>query len=294
MMGFETLRFHGWGWGMGVGIPRIRRLGGSEVRDGRILILVDFRDAVVVYLFISYRQSRGCRVSASATSATFLPEVPWSAPRTHCHLVMRSSKENWGSSLFRLLGFRSPLPDSAGEFVLFAGFRVVRLKVFVLRTLSILETSSKILGRHSRDKVCGNEPPPFHMSSLTTHCVSIWGQNASAGHGWCGGRYLAGAMALFEINDSGGGRGSVASLICAGVSDMKIEHSFPLHPFKQRLGLKPCSEVEWSNLEGTPGTAKDGAGVLFIGWGTKQSWLKWSSKNKAHWILGCSVTKYVD
>ena len=150
-------------------------------------------------------------------SATFLPEVPWSAPRTHCHLVMRSSKEHWGSSLFRLLGFRSPLPDSAGEFVLFAGFRVVRLKVFVLRTLSILETSSKILGRHSRDKVCGNGPPPFHVRSLTTHCVSIWGQNASAGHGWRGGRYLAGATALFEINDSGGGRGSVASLICDGV-----------------------------------------------------------------------------
>ena len=74
----------------------------------------------------------------------------------------------------------------------------------------------------------------------------------------------------FEINNSGVLRGSVASLICARV----YEQSFPLHPFNKCLGLKPCSEVEWSNLEGTPGTAKDGAGVLFIGWGTKQSWLK--------------------
>lgn len=43
---------------MGMGRWGSVRLGGSEVRDGRILILVDFHDAVGVYLFISYLQNR--------------------------------------------------------------------------------------------------------------------------------------------------------------------------------------------------------------------------------------------
>ena len=33
--------------------------------------------------------------------------------------------------------------------------------------------------------------------------------------------------------------------------------------------VSAAAQVEWSNLEGTPGSAKDGAGVLFVGPGTQ-------------------------
>ena len=156
---------------------------------------------------------------------------------------MRSSKENWGSSLFRLLGFRSPLTDSAGKFVLFCRIQGCSSQSFCPLNSEHLRKFIRILGRkilevmihswHSPHEVCGNEPPPFHMRSLTTHCFSCWGQNASAGHGRCGGRYLAGATALFEMNNSGGGRGSVASLICAGAYDWMFPKIMvpPNHPF---------------------------------------------------------------